>query len=408
MPFPYPYTSLARSARPSPIRELFKLTGRPGMISLAGGLPDPATFPVDALMECTGAIREHARTALQYGATEGYAPLVELLAGRMSELLGAPVAAENLLVTTGSQQVMDLLARVLIEPGDVIVVEAPTYPGALHTFRGAGARFAVVPCDADGMQVQRLPETVERCRRETGAPPKLIYTIVNFSNPSGACLSDGRRQWLAGFSHASGIPVLEDDPYGDLRYVGERLRPLCGRDNAAGVLYAGSFSKILAPGVRLAWVVGDAEIVRRMAIAKQGADLCTSTLDQVLVAEYCRRGHLDRHLEHVRAHYRVKRDAMAAALRRRLGDTPATWHDPEGGFFFWLDLGADARPVFDRGLAAGVAFLPGAVCFPDAGEIVGAPVSGDRAARLCFTFATPEQIEEGCERLAAAYADPAG
>ena len=402
MPFPYDYSAIARSARPSPIRELFKVIGRPGLISLAGGLPDPAAFPVESMMECTVALREHALTALQYGATEGYGPLVEWIVARTRTSTGAAVGSENVLVTTGSQQVMDLAARVLLDPGDVVVVEAPTYPGALHTFRNVGARFAAVPCDELGMKVDRLPDVVQRVRRETGAPPKLIYTIVNFSNPSGACLGEERRRLLAEFSLSSRIPVLEDDPYGDLRYVGEALRPLYGRDDVGGILFAGSFSKILAPGVRLAWAVGDADLIRRMAIVKQGVDLCTSTFDQVVVAEYCLRGHLDRHLERMRGHYRVKRDAMAAALLRYMAGRPVSWHDPAGGFFFWLDLGTDSDPVFERALAANVAFLPGRVFFPGTQETVGEQTPAATFARLCFTFASPEQISCGCERLARA------
>jgi len=402
MAFPYPFSAVARDARPSPIRELFKVIGRPDMISLAGGLPDPTAFPVDPLMECTEVLREDAGTALQYGATEGFGPLVEWIAERVAERTGARVEPANVLVTTGSQQVMDLLARTLLDPGDVVIVEAPTYPGALHTFRNVGARFAAVPCDEHGMQVEALDAVIQGVRHDTGSLPKLVYTIVNFSNPSGACLAEVRRRRLIELAASSGIPVLEDDPYGDLRYVGEPLRPLYGREGAAGVVHAGSFSKILAPGVRLAWAVGDAELIRGMAILKQGVDLCTSTLDQVLVAEYCRRGHLDRHLERMRDHYRVKRDAMAEALAHYLGGSPANWHDPDGGFFFWLDLGEDAGPVFDRALVERVAFLPGRVFFPAAEETVGESLPGDRFARLCFTFASPAEIETGCGRLARA------
>lgn len=407
MQFPYAYSAVARNARPSPIRELFRVIGRPGMISLAGGLPDPSAFPVDPFLDCTEVLEDWAATALQYGATEGYGPLVEWIVDRVAGRTGTRLEPADVLVTTGSQQVMDLLARVLLDPGDVVVVEAPTYPGALHTFRNVGARFAQVPCDDSGMQFEALDEVVRTVRRDAGSPPKLIYTIVNFSNPSGACLTEERRRRLVEYAASTGIPILEDDPYGDLRYVGAPLAPLFGRDPASGVIHAGSFSKILAPGVRLAWAVGDADLIRRMAILKQGVDLCTSTLDQVLVAEYCRRGHLDRHLERMRDHYRVKRDAMADALARNLSGTPAIWHDPEGGFFFWLDLGQDSGPVFDRALEEGVAFLPGRVFFPDADETVGRAFPGNRYARLCFTFAAPEQIGEGCGRLARALAGDA-
>jgi 2-aminoadipate transaminase len=400
--FSYRYSKLAESMRPSPIRELFKLTQRPGMISFAGGLPDPAIFPVAEFAECAGALREQGRVALQYGASEGFAPLVAEIRRRMGPLLGRPIAPEEVVIASGSQQVMDMLARVLVEPSDTIVVEAPTYPGALHTFRAAGARFAAVPCDTDGMRVELLDEVVERCRRETGRTPKFIYTIVNFSNPSGACLSADRRRALVAMAARSGIPILEDDPYGELRYQGERL-PTVFSFADGGVVFASSFSKVLAPGVRVAWAVGDAELIRKMVIAKQGMDLCTSMVAQVLVAEYCRRGFLDAHLGRIRAHYAAKAGAMASALAAALPRAAVEFSEPQGGFFYWLRLAAgDARAVFDRAVEHGVAFLPGETCFPRRDETVGAPVDGRPFARLCFTFAQADEIVEGCRRLAAA------
>lgn len=404
MAFSAPLSILAQQMRPSPIRELFKVIQRPGMISLAGGLPDPAAFPVAEFAACGEVLGRLGDTALQYGATEGYGPLVEMLRQRMGVFLGRPVAAEQLLVTTGSQQAMDLLARALLDPGDTVVVEAPTYPGALHTFRNVGARFAVVPCDGDGMVVDALPAVLDACRRETGRFPRLIYTIINFSNPSGACLASGRRRSLADVAARYGIPVFEDDPYGELRYQGEALTPLF-RETDGGVLYASSFSKILAPGVRVAWVVGEAPLVRAMAVVKQGSDLCTSVVSQVLVAEYCRRGHLDPHIRRMCAHYAGKRRALSEALRSHVPAGLARWHDPEGGFFHWLELaGQDSDGLFDRALDAGVAFLPGRHFFPDPAETVGPAADGRPFARLCFTFATPEQLDQGARRLATALA----
>jgi 2-aminoadipate transaminase len=281
--FEYVYSSRAAAMRPSPIRELFKMIQRPGMISFAGGLPDPAIFPVKEFAECSEVLSSKGHEALQYGATEGYRPLVLEIARRMEPLLGRPIAPEEVVISSGSQQAMDMLSRVLIDPGDVVVAEAPTYPGALHTFRAAGARFALVPCDSDGMQVDLLADTIERSRLATGRLPKLIYTIVNYSNPSGACLAEGRRRALADVAARFGIPVFEDDPYGELRYRGERIPALFSMA-PAGIVYASSFSKILAPGVRVAWAVGDASLIRKMVIAKQGMDLCTSVVAQVLVA----------------------------------------------------------------------------------------------------------------------------
>jgi 2-aminoadipate transaminase len=390
--------------RPSPIRELFTLIQRPGMISFAGGLPDPAIFPVREFAECGAVLAEKGTIALQYGASEGYAPLVEQLCLRMAKPLGRAIRPEEVMIASGSQQVMDMLARVLIEPGDVVITEAPTYPGALHTFRNQGARFALVPCDADGMVVDRLPEVVERCRRETGRSPKLIYSIVNFSNPSGACLSTPRRRALAEAAARFAIPVLEDDPYGELRYHGE-VPPTVFAQGFGGAVFASSFSKILAPGVRVAWAVGDRELIRKMVIAKQGMDLCTSVVSQVLVSEYMRRGHLDAHLTKIRAHYQTKADAMSRSLQKWLPRGTARWTDPEGGFFFWVELeGKDSRTVFNRAVEKGVAFLPGDAFYPSPNETIGEFVDGRRFARLCFTFAQPEQIDAGSRRLAEALA----
>lgn len=402
MSFPYPFSCSATAMRPSPIRELFKLIQKPGMISFAGGLPDPEIFPVQEFAACTEVLRGQGRVALQYGATEGYKPLLDILAERMQTPLGRSIRPEEMVIASGSQQIMDMLSRVLIDPGDVIVVEAPTYPGALHTFRNAGARFALVPCDAEGMRVDLLDEVIAVCRRETGRPPKLIYTIINFSNPSGACLATERRRMLASIASRAGIPVLEDDPYGELRYRGDSLPTLFSMAKG-GVLFASSFSKILAPGTRVAWAVGDAELIRKMVIAKQGMDLCTSMVTQVLIAEYCRRGHLDAHLARICAHYAAKARAMGVSLWKELPAGAASWDDPEGGFFFWLRIpGQNTQELFTRAVEEGVAFLPGAAFYPEPDETVGPTVDGSSFARLCFTFANDAEIAEGCSRLARA------
>ncbi len=407
MTIPFRCSTMSGAMRPSPIRELFKLTQRPGMISFAGGLPDPAIFPVDAFAACAEVLRQRGTVALQYGASEGYAPLVDVVRELMRGPLGGAPSAAQTLIASGSQQIMDLVGRVLLDPGDVVVVEAPTYPGALHTFRNCGARFATVPCDALGMQVDLLPALLEQCRASTGRLPKLIYTITNFSNPSGACLATSRRKQLAEIAERFGVPVFEDDPYGELRYRGEPLPTVYSLTSWPGVLYASSFSKILAPGVRVAWAVGDEALIRAMVIAKQGTDLCTSMVSQVLVAEYCQRGHLAAHLAAIRAHYARKAAAMGAALRRHLGEEAASWSDPEGGFFFWLRLArGDSRALFHRAVEHGVAFLPGDAFYPSEDECLAGASDGSAFARLCFTFAVGDEIDEGCRRLAAALASP--
>ncbi len=361
-------SALARAMRPSPIRELFRVAGQPGMISFAGGLPDPDAFPVARFAACASVLARDGRQVLQYGPSEGYGPLRDTLLELMSQRLGHPVRPEELLVTSGSQHAVNLLARILIDPGDPVVVEAPTYPGTIHSLRNAGARFVAVPCDGDGMIVDRLPAAVAHCEAATGLRPKLLYTIPDFSNPTGACLSLDRRRQLLETAAELGIPVLEDDPYGQLRYRGEplpSLKRLAG--SVPGVLYASSFSKILAPGVRVAWAVGPPEIIRAMVLMRQGEDLCTATVTQALVDEYCRRGDLDRAprnhspalLDEVHGHgacpYRAPaggRRRVASARRRvLLLAAPARALEPRA---------LRARGGAGCGLRAGTGLLPGA------------------------------------------------
>jgi 2-aminoadipate transaminase len=393
--------------QPSPIRELFRMIRQPGMISFAGGLPDPTAFPVGPFADCADVLSRDGRQVLQYGASEGYPQLREFLLELMQRRLGTAVHPEQLLVTSGSQQGLNLVARVLLDPGDVVVIEAPTYPGTIHSLRNTGARFAAIPCDAEGMQVELLPEIVEATVAATGRRPKLIYTVPDFSNPSGACMSLDRRKKLVALACELEIPVFEDDPYGKLRYSGEAL-PNLGRlaDGGSEVIYASSFSKVLAPGVRVAWTVADPGLTRAMVLMRQGEDLCTSTVTQALVAEYCRRGFLDSHMDRILEVYSEKCRSMHDALERHLPPGSATWVEPEGGFFFWLELArGSSRQLFDRAVAEKVAFVPGGAFYPGAAEQVGEVHTGDRFARLCFTFADDGAIDEGCRRLATALGD---
>ncbi len=392
---------LAGRIQPSPIRELFKMISRPDMISFAGGLPDPEAFPVDRFASCADVLASNGFEILQYGASEGYGPLREVLVELSTQRLGYEVSGNEVLVTSGSQQAVDLVGRGLLDPGDAVVVEAPTYPGTLHSLRNIGARFVAVACDGEGMRVDEIPDAVKLCERETGRRPKFIYSVPDFSNPSGACLSLHRRSRLLALAGELRIPILEDDPYGCLRYRGENLptiKSLAG--DSPTVIYCSSFSKILAPGVRVAWTIASPELTRTMVMLRQGEDLCTSTVTQGLVAEYCRRGFLDEHLETILAIYSKKCAAMDRALNEHLAPGAAEWHSPDGGFFFWLDLAAgSSRDLFDRAIAERVAFVPGSAFYPDTGEQVGHAVTGENFARLCFTFANHGQIDEGCRRL---------
>ena len=394
-------SAVAERMQPSPIRELFQMIRQPGMISFAGGLPDPSAFPVGPFADCADVLSRDGREVLQYGASEGYPPLREVLLAMMADRLGFEVKPDELLITSGSQQAANLIARVLLDPGDVVIVEAPTYPGTIHSLRNAGARFATVPCDADGMQVELLPGIVDRTEAETGRRPKLIYTVPDFSNPSGACMSLERRHRLVALAAELEIPVLEDDPYGKLRYSGEtlpNLKRIAGAEPQ--IIYASSFSKVLAPGVRVAWSVAEPELTRSMVLMRQGEDLCTSTITQALVAEYCRRGYLESHMGRILEVYSSKCKQMQLALKAHLTPGSAVWTEPEGGFFFWLELATgSSRELFDRAVAEKVAFVPGAAFYPGNEEQVGETHTGDRFARLCFTFADRDSIDEGCRRL---------
>lgn len=333
---------------------------------------------------------------LQYGATNGYEPLKGYISKWMAPRMGRETNPDEMLITTGSQEGMDLLCAVLISEGDTIIVEGPTYPGALHAMRNRGARFLSVPCDKDGLRVDLLPSVIEEGRKN-GHKIKFIYTIVNFQNPSGATLTAERRAELLKIAEKYDLLIFEDDPYGHLRYEGADVPTIFSMDKeqSGRVVYACSFSKILAPGTRVAWIAGDKELINKMVMIKQGTNLCTSVVAQALVYEYCRLSHLDGFLPKIIAHYAKKRDAMDAAFRKYLPEN-AVFHRPEGGFFFWIQVpGVDSTKLFMKAIEHGVAFVTGPSFYAE-------PGTGADFMRTCFTFAQPEEIEEGAKRLAAA------
>lgn len=390
------FSEQAKNLRPSPIRELMKYTKKPGMISFAGGNPDPMIFPVAEFAGASIVLGRDGMNVLQYGTTDGYEPLKAFVANWMAPRMGRVVEQEELLITSGSQQGMDLLCAALINPGDSIIVEDPTYPGAIHTMRNRGAKFLTVPCDEDGMQVDLLPEIIEKARGE-GQKIKFIYAIVNFQNPTGATLSCERRKKLLEIADQYDLILFEDDPYGHLRYEGEHEPTIFSMDKSGRVVYACSFSKILAPGARVAWIVGAPEIIRKMVIVKQGVDMCTSVVAQSLVAQYCAEGHMDSFLPKIIAHYAKKRDGMASAFAKHL-PKDAEYTVPKGGFFFWVRIpGVDTKELFMKAIERGVAFVNGPAFFANGG--------GDDCLRTCFTFARPAELEEGAIRLAAAIED---
>jgi 2-aminoadipate transaminase len=382
----------------SVIRELLKLTERPDVISFAGGLPAPEVFPSAEIQAAADRVLcEQGRTALQYAATEGYLPLRELLVRHMARY-GIRVRTENVMITSGSQQGLDLIGRLLINPGDRILTESPTYLGALQAWSAWQAEYLSVPVDDDGLDVGRLEE-------ELRAGPKFLYVLPNFQNPAGVTLSLERRRRLVELANHYGVPIVEDDPYGQLRYEGEHIPPIVRLDadyheaaQADGftgdVIYLSTLSKTLAPGLRIAWIVAPEPVIGRLVQMKQGADLHTGTLAQMVAYEVAKDGFLDRHVRLIRRVYGERRDAMLAALARHFPQG-VRWTKPKGGLFLWVTLpaGVDSAALLREALEREkVAFVPGASFFPSGG--------GENTCRLNFSYCTPELIDEGIRRLA--------
>ncbi len=381
----------------SMIRELLKLTEQRDIISFAGGLPAPEVFPVEEVRAATDRVlRDHGTTALQYTTTEGYPPLRELLVRHMSRY-GVEVRPENVLITSGSQQALDLIGKLLINPGDRVLTEAPTYLGALQAFNAYQADYLPVPIDDDGMDVDVL-------EKQLRGGPKFVYALPNFQNPAGVTLSMERRRRLVERAAHYGIPIVEDDPYGQLRYEGEHFPSLvkldaethgCANGERAftgNVLYLSTLSKTLAPGLRVAWVVAPEVVISKLVQIKQGTDLHTSTFCQYVAHEVAKGGFLDKHVRRIRTVYGERRNAMLRALDRH-APPGVRWTRPGGGLFLWATLpdGFDTLELLDEAIAEKVAFVPGAAFYPCGG--------GERTMRLNFSYASPGVIEEGIKRL---------
>ncbi|MCW5667760.1 MAG: PLP-dependent aminotransferase family protein [Piscinibacter sp.] len=381
------FTLARRAARmnPSVIREILKVTERPGILSLAGGLPAPESFPVEAMRAASERVlRDTPREALQYAASEGYAPLREWVAAQLNEQ-GLAAAPGQVLITTGSQQGLDLVAKLLLDAGSGVAVEAPTYLGALQAFAPYEPETISLPCDDDGPRVDALAQA-------RGA--RFLYLLPNFQNPSGRCMSAARRVAVADAAAAMGLPIVEDNPYGDLWFDSPPPAPLAAR-HPLNTIYLGSFSKVLAPGLRLGYVVAPTEVFPKLLQAKQAADLHTPGFNQRVVHEVIRDGFLREHVPTIRARYRARRDAMAAALARHL-PPGCRWQAPRGGMFFWVELpeGIDAAALLPHAVERGMAFVPGAPFFAERPQA--------NTLRLSFVTVAPEQIERGVELLAQA------
>lgn len=403
-PWAHRYAQRTQHLTSSVIRELLKYTQRPEMISFAGGLPAPEVFPITQFAAaCQKVLKESGAAALQYSTTEGYPPLREMIARHVARY-GIKAEPENVVITAGSQQALDLIAKLLINPGDRILVEAPTYLGALQAFNVFGAEYVSVPTDEDGLQTDRLDEALR-------SGPKFMYVLPNFQNPGGVTLSLERRRLLVALADKHGIPIVEDDPYGQLRYEGEHIPTLLVLDretrgirddngyNLGNVIYMSTFSKTLAPGLRLGWIIAPVEVIARLVQLKQGADLHTSTFAQMVAYEVARGGFLDQHIHLIRQVYRERRDVMLEALQTHF-PAEVTWTHPEGGLFLWVRLpeGMNCHTLLEAALKVNVAFVPGTAFFtPD--------VPRDEAGRyfrLNFSNMKPEWIQEGIRRLGVA------
>lgn len=395
-PWDHRYAHRTQRMGSSAVRELLKLTEQPDIISFGGGLPAPDVFPIKEFSEaCQIVLRDHGALALQYGTTEGYSPLREMIVNQLGRY-GIKVTADNVLITTGSQQGLDLLGKILINRGDRILVEAPTYLGALQAWDAYGAEYVTVPADKDGMITDALEEALR-----TG--PKFIYVLPNFQNPTGVTMPLDRRMKLVELADRYGVPIVEDDPYGQLRFEGEHLPSGVVLDDKyrgnshpfyhGNVIYLGTFSKILSPGIRLAWVIAPPEVIRKMVQAKQGTDLNTSSLTQMVAYQISKDGFLEEHIKVIRKVYSERRDVMLAAMDRYF-PPEVDWTHPLGGLFLWATLPEYliSKEVLKDALEEKVAFVPGDAFYPR-GQ------SRENNMRLNFSYSKPDVINDGISRL---------
>lgn len=394
-PWEYRYAFRTQQMSSSVIRELLKLTEQPEIISFAGGLPAPEVFPIQRFREASNTVLENfGPQSLQYSTTEGHRPLREMIARHISRF-SSEVSADNVLITSGSQQALDFVGRLFVNRGDFIVVESPTYVGALQAWNAYGAQYIPVRADEHGMIVDELEAALR-------VGPKFIYVLPNFQNPSGSTLSLERRMQLVRIADKYGVPIIEDDPYGQLRYEGEHIPSIVALDSeyrgpngghySGNVIYLSTFSKLLAPGLRLGWVIAPAEVIQKLVLSKQAADLHTSSFNQYIAFEAAKGGFLDEHVKLIRATYKERRDVMIEMMEEMF-PASVSWRKPKGGMFLWsiLPEGMDSSEVLKRAVEKKVAFVPGEAFHPIGG--------GKNTMRLNFSYSSPETIREGITRL---------
>jgi len=378
------YSERAKGLKASEIRELLKMTQKPEIISFGGGLPSPDSYAIDQVKECIDYVIEtKAKKALQYGTTEGYIRLREFLADYMIKK-GYNAKPEDILVTAGSQQGLDLVSKIFIDKGDIVITESPSYLGGLGAFRAYLAKIETISLQDDGMDLDILEK-----RLKTGKKPKFIYVVSTFQNPAGICMSTEKRKRIVEISLKYDVPIIEDNPYSELAFSGEPPKPILAYSKG-NVLYLGTFSKIFSPGIRVAWVCGPTEVVWKLTIAKQSTDLCSNVISQRTVYEYCHRGYLEENLKKLRKMYKRKRDIMLKAMEDYFPEG-VKWTKPEGGLFLWVTLPEyiDTKEMFEDAIKNNVAY------------VVGTAFAGEKnTMRLNFSYPSDEDIVEGIKRLA--------
>lgn len=383
------FSNLAMNLKASEIRELLKLTTMPEIISFAGGLPAPELFPTEDLKKVDEAVlTKEGQAALQYGTTEGYTPLREQIAGRMKKSFMVDCTPENIVITSGSQQGLSLLAQIFLNPGDVVLVESPTYLGAINAFKLCGPEFVEVPTDDKGI----IPEELEKILAKYGDRVRMMYVIPEFQNPTGITWPMERRKAFMDIINRYDFPVLEDDPYGELRFDGDKVPSLKSMDTKGNIIFLGSFSKILMPGLRIAWMVADPVIIDKVVKLKQAVDLQSSSFGQRQTSFFIDMYDLDAHVAKIKELYKKRRDLMCDSMKEYFPEG-ITFTYPEGGLFTWVTLpeGMDAKELMPKVLAKNVAYVPGGPFYPHGGNA--------NHFRLNYSNMPEERIVEGIKRL---------
>jgi 2-aminoadipate transaminase len=387
------FSKRAKTLKTSEIRELLKVTQIPDMISFAGGLPNPNAFPVEIIHECIEkTFQKNIHQALQYGTTEGLTSLRGALAERMKKSKGIDCEYHDILITSGAQQALSLIALCFLNPEDTYLTNVPAYLGALQAFNAYEANCESIPTNHEGIDTDSLRRNIERLRR-TGIHPKFIYTVPTFQNPSGETISFKQRKELLEIASENDILIIEDDPYSDIIFEGKKIPPIKSLDKKGRVIYISTFSKILAPGFRLGWVISSKEIREKLTLAKQATDLCSNVFAQYIAYEYINGGYLDKQLEKIKAMYKEKRDIMLQCLKKYLPKS-VEWTIPKGGMFIWLKLPKkiNAHVMFQKAITKKIAYVVGNAFYPEGGTY--------NTMRLNFSYSDNEKIKIGVKRLA--------